>query len=259
VPGVAIGDRVVDLRALAAARVLSVPSLPAVWAVNDIARLPRTARRDLRHALFALFLEDNHSLRDNPGLLAAAVHFQRDVTFHLPCAIANYTDFYASVYHATNVGSMFRPDNPLLPNYRWVPIGYHGRASSIGVSGQSFVRPIGQTLPPGATVPVVRPSRRVDYEMELGVFIGPVDGTTRADQFGQHPKWRADDRTPKIKAFDGRQTERLGPTDGMEQRLGLVEQGMYAFYLQGTVKTDKRADGYPQFFSEVDACPANNV
>ena len=172
VPGVAIGDRVVDLRALAAARVLAVPSLPAVWAVNDIARLPRTARRDLRHALFALFLEDNHSLRDNPGLLAAAVHFQRDVTFHLPCAIANYTDFYASIDHASTVGAMFRPDQPLLPNYKHVPIGYHGRASSLVAGGTPIVRPRGQQSPAeGASAPSFGPCRMLDYELEVGCVI----------------------------------------------------------------------------------------
>ena len=85
---------------------------------------------------------------------------------------SDYTDFYTSVYHATNIGRLFRPDNPLLPNYKWVPIGYHGRASSIAVSGQSFPRPIGQIMPPGATEPVLAPSKRMDYELELGIFIG---------------------------------------------------------------------------------------
>ncbi|HEU0202571.1 MAG TPA: fumarylacetoacetase, partial [Burkholderiaceae bacterium] len=83
-----------------------------------------------------------------------------------------YTDFYTSVHHATSVGLLFRPDNPLLPNYKWVPIGYHGRASSIGVSGQVFRRPQAQILPPGEDTPIVAPSRRLDYELELGVFIG---------------------------------------------------------------------------------------
>ncbi|NDP62506.1 fumarylacetoacetase, partial [Polaromonas sp.] len=77
-----------------------------------------------------------------------------------------------SVHHATNIGRLFRPDNPLLPNYKWVPIGYHGRASSIGVSGQSFHRPVGQTLPPGATQPVFGASQRLDIELELGIFVG---------------------------------------------------------------------------------------
>ncbi|MDR3451513.1 MAG: fumarylacetoacetase, partial [Rhodoferax sp.] len=86
--------------------------------------------------------------------------------------IGDYTDFYTSVYHATNIGRQFRPDNPLLPNFKWIPIGYHGRASSIGVSGQSFPRPVGQTLPAGAQQPVFGPCKRLDYELEMGVFIG---------------------------------------------------------------------------------------
>ncbi|MGZ5445540.1 MAG: fumarylacetoacetase [Thermoanaerobaculia bacterium] len=91
----------------------------------------------------------------------------------LPVAIGDYTDFYASVHHATNVGSMFRPDNPLLPNYKWLPVGYHGRSSSIVVSGTPVRRPSGQTKDDGSSAPVFGPSKRLDYEMELGMFIGP--------------------------------------------------------------------------------------
>lgn len=91
----------------------------------------------------------------------------------LPVNIGDYTDFYASVHHATNVGSMFRPDNPLLPNYKWVPIGYHGRSSSIVVSGTPVRRPRGQTKDDSAPAPAFGPSKRLDYEMELGMFIGP--------------------------------------------------------------------------------------
>lgn len=96
----------------------------------------------------------------------------RDEQMVLPVRIGDYTDFYASVHHATNVGSMFRPDNPLLPNYKWVPIGYHGRASSIVVSGTSIHRPSGQTRDDANAAPVFGPSKRLDYEMELGMFIG---------------------------------------------------------------------------------------
>lgn len=91
----------------------------------------------------------------------------------LPFAIGDYTDFYASVHHATNVGSMFRPDNPLLPNYKWVPIGYHGRSSSIVVSGTPVRRPSGQTKDENSPAPTFGPTKRLDYEMELGMFIGP--------------------------------------------------------------------------------------
>jgi fumarylacetoacetase len=90
----------------------------------------------------------------------------------LPAVICDYTDFYASIYHATNVGSMFRPDNPLLPNYKWLPIGYHGRASSIVPSGTAIHRPSGQIKPPDAGKPIFGPSKRLDYELEVGVFIG---------------------------------------------------------------------------------------
>ncbi|MEI7656535.1 MAG: fumarylacetoacetase [Phycisphaerae bacterium] len=181
VPGVAIGDRVVDLRALVAARAMTSPSTCVDWTINDLARLPPDARRDLRHALFNLFLEENHSVRDNPGLLAAAVHFQRDVTFHLPCTIRNYTDFYASIDHASTVGAMFRPDQPLLPNYKHVPIGYHGRASSLVPSGSPVVRPRGQQSPAeGTTVPSFGPCRMLDYELEVGCVIAQDNslGTT---------------------------------------------------------------------------------
>jgi len=90
----------------------------------------------------------------------------------VPCVIGDYTDFYTGIHHATTVGKLFRPDNPLLPNYKWVPIGYHGRGSSIGVSGQSFKRPLGQ-VKGEAEAPVLGPSKRIDYELELGIFVGP--------------------------------------------------------------------------------------
>jgi fumarylacetoacetase len=106
------------------------------------------------------------------ALLADTLVPQTEVEYTVPARIGDYTDFYTSVYHATNVGKLFRPDNPLMPNYKWVPIGYHGRSSSIGVSGQSFARPVGQTLPPGATQPEFGPSKRLDYELELGIFVG---------------------------------------------------------------------------------------
>jgi len=91
----------------------------------------------------------------------------------LPCEIGDYTDFYASIHHATNVGSMFRPDNPLLPNYKWMPVAYHGRASSLVLSGTPVRRPWGQLVDSPAGPPVYAPSRRLDYELEIGAFIGP--------------------------------------------------------------------------------------
>ena len=111
---------------------------------------------------------------------------------HLPCAIGDYTDFFTGIHHATAVGKLFRPDNPLMPNYKWVPIAYHGRASSITVSPQAFVRPSGQSLPPGEQLPRFGPCQRMDYELELGVFVGagnalgkPMDmAQAEADWFG---------------------------------------------------------------------------
>lgn len=96
-----------------------------------------------------------------------------DAEFAIPCQIRDYTDFYASIHHATNVGSMFRPDNPLLPNYKWIPIGYHARASSINISGQPVRRPKGQLMADGAQAPVYAPCKLLDYELELGFFVGP--------------------------------------------------------------------------------------
>jgi fumarylacetoacetase len=95
-----------------------------------------------------------------------------DIELSLPCRIGEYTDFYTGIHHATAVGKQFRPDNPLLPNYKWVPIGYHGRVSSIGVSGQGVRRPRGQLMLPDAKAPVLEPARRLDYELELGVLVG---------------------------------------------------------------------------------------
>jgi fumarylacetoacetase len=123
----------------------------------------------------ALRLALSRSLRDGAaarGTLADCLHPQADAEFAVPARIGDYTDFYTSIHHATNIGRQFRPDNPLLPNYQWVPIGYHGRVSSIGVSGQTFPRPLGQTLPPGASQPEVGPCKRLDYELEIGIFVG---------------------------------------------------------------------------------------
>jgi fumarylacetoacetase len=104
--------------------------------------------------------------------LQSALIPQSEVEHAVPVRIGDYTDFYASIHHATSVGRLFRPDNPLLPNYKWVPIGYHGRSSSIQVSGESFARPVGQILPKGETRPVVMPCRSLDYELEVGIYIG---------------------------------------------------------------------------------------
>ena len=101
--------------------------------------------------------------------LEGCIVAQADIEHALPAAIGDYTDFYAGIHHAENIGRQFRPDNPLLPNYKWVPIGYHGRASSVRPSGEPVVRPKGQRKPPDALAPDYGPSRRLDYELELGV------------------------------------------------------------------------------------------
>ncbi|MEO8013665.1 MAG: fumarylacetoacetase [Polaromonas sp.] len=171
--GVAIGDQIVDLAALAAARVFSGQAAMALQAgaqdkLNDLMALGADAWSALRLAL-------SRALREGAAeeaVLAACLVPQSGADYGVPARIGDYTDFYTSVHHATNIGRLFRPDNPLLPNYKWVPIGYHGRASSIGVSGQSFHRPVGQTLPPGATQPVFGASQRLDIELELGIFVG---------------------------------------------------------------------------------------
>jgi len=165
--GTAIGDHILDLAAIA-------DDLPAVFApaladfqLNALFDLPGDARLALRHALFAMLTSQDWRDRLSPHLHAAA-----DCKLHLPFHIGDYTDFYVGIHHANNIGRQFRPDNPLLPNYKYVPIGYHGRASSIRPSGVPVVRPKGQRKLPDAAAPVFASSVRLDYELELGVWIG---------------------------------------------------------------------------------------
>ena len=156
--GVAIGDEVLDL---AAAGLIDTDDMNALMAAS-------TEARDRLRRTISTFLRHGHA----NDRARACVVLQSEVQMALPCQIGDYTDFYTGIHHATAVGKLFRPDNPLLPNYKWVPIGYHGRASSIGVSGESFCRPQGQIKPPDADVPSVGATRRLDYELEIGVFIG---------------------------------------------------------------------------------------
>jgi fumarylacetoacetase len=176
--GVAIGDQVVDLAAVSAGGVFS-GSFESGLATDALAACSGQTLNDFM-ALgpdhwSALRLALSRALR--PGAtdaeaLQPCLVPQDAVEYRLPADIGDYTDFYTSIHHATNVGRQFRPDNPLLPNYAWVPIGYHGRSSSIGVSGQRLPRPAGQTKAPDAETPTVGPSKRMDYELEVGVFIG---------------------------------------------------------------------------------------
>ncbi len=153
--GVGIGDQVLDIT-----WAFGVQSMKAVFAMTQ------PIRADLRRRISEFLVTRSAGAEAMLAPIDA-------VELVLPCEIGDYTDFYASVHHATNVGSMFRPDNPLLPNYKWLPVGYHGRASSVVVSGTAIRRPSGQTAETPAGPPVYGPSRRLDYELELGAFVGP--------------------------------------------------------------------------------------
>ena len=172
--GVAIGDHVLDLAAVRRADVLTGEAVTAAVAAGETvlnAFLAQGAgpRRALRTQLSEA-LRDGAAARAalEPCLVPASA-----CTMHLPAAIGDYTDFYAGIHHALNVGRQFRPDQPLLPNYKYVPIGYHGRSSSIVVSGATVRRPHGQRKPPAEPAPTFGPSRRLDYELEIGVWVGP--------------------------------------------------------------------------------------
>lgn len=183
--GVAIGDQILDLAATANAGVFSGEAAAAVQAgaqdkLNALMALGSSVWSALRLALSRALREG----ADARVKLQACLVPQDQAEYDVPARIGDYTDFYTSVYHATNIGKQFRPDNPLLPNYKWVPIGYHGRASSIAVSGQTFHRPSGQTMPSGVTQPIFGPSQRLDIELELGVFIGT--GNSLGDRISMH-------------------------------------------------------------------------
>lgn len=170
--GIGIGDQILDLAALAASGLLSGDALAAAQAadaadLNALLALGGAPRRALRRDVSALL--SDAACRDT---VEPMLHDSAACTLHLPARIGDYTDFYVGVHHATNVGKLFRPDNPLLPNYRHIPIGYHGRASSVVPSGAAFRRPNGQRKAADADEPVFGPSERLDYELELGVWIG---------------------------------------------------------------------------------------
>ena len=174
--GVAIGDMILDLKGLSGeglldehwSLALSLGTLNA-WLGHG----PRDGC-ELRKRLSELLSNETYRQAVDKHLVR-----QSAAEMRLPCAIGDYTDFYVGIHHATNVGRQFRPDNPLLPNYKYVPIGYHGRASSVRLSGYPVIRPKGQRKPPDAQSPEYGPSRRLDYELELGIFIG------RGNELGQ--------------------------------------------------------------------------
>lgn len=172
--GVAIGEQILDLSALAGRDLLPIAARPLCQqtTLNPLMAAGPAVWTALRARLSELLGADSC-----PAALQAQVQRclvpQNAATMQLPATIGDYTDFYASISHATNVGKLFRPDQPLLPNYKWVPIGYHGRSSSIAISGTPVRRPHGQSKPPEAPVPHFGPSRSLDYELELGAFVGP--------------------------------------------------------------------------------------
>ena len=165
--GVAIGDSILDLAAAVAAGLLHGPAAEAAAlpTLNAFMALGTPSRIALRAQLFAL-------LSDPAAQPRAVLHDAAACSMHLPAAIGDYTDFFAGIAHALNGGRLSRPDNPLLPNYKYVPIAYHGRASSIRPSGSDVRRPDGQRKLPSDNAPSFGPSRNLDYEMELGIWIG---------------------------------------------------------------------------------------
>jgi fumarylacetoacetase len=175
--GVAIGSEVLDLREAAHAvhwptEVAALLELTSDGTLNSLMSVPSKERVALRRALSeALTAGSPHA-----GALSRCLVPQSMARMSLPCRIGDYTDFFTGIHHATAVGRLFRPDSPLLPNYKWVPIGYHGRASSIVVSGHPVIRPMGQTKAAEADAPVFGPTGRLDYELELGYLIGPGNG-----------------------------------------------------------------------------------
>jgi fumarylacetoacetase len=175
--GVAIGNKILDLRALGASGVLTGDAARAAEAasgssLNALLALGAGPRRALRTQLSQLLIVGSPARSKIEPLL----HDAKQCNLHLPTAIGDYTDFYVGIHHANNIGKQFRPDNPLLPNYKYIPIGYHGRASSVRPSGSPVRRPNGQTKSPTSDSPVFGPCGRLDYELELGVWVGPGNG-----------------------------------------------------------------------------------
>lgn len=176
--GVAIGDYVLDLSVLDESgffdetevkgkRVFHQPSL------NKFMQMGKNAWKNVRRIIQHLLREDVPTLRDDQSLRSKALKLQKNIELLLPVEIKNYTDFYASKEHASNVGTIFRgKENSLMPNWVHLPVGYHGRASSVVLSGTDIYRPQGQTRPPGSNDPVFGPSKQLDFELEMGYFIG---------------------------------------------------------------------------------------
>jgi fumarylacetoacetase len=176
--GVAIGDDIFDLAAALDLELFDGLAAQAAQAasgatLNPLLALGHEPRRALRRRLGEILDADGPERARIESLRSRLLHRAADCRLELPAAIGDYTDFFAGIHHATNAGKLFRPDNPLMPNYKYVPIGYHGRASSIAASPAKVRRPNGQRKPATEAVPSFGPSRNLDYELELGVWIGP--------------------------------------------------------------------------------------
>lgn len=171
--GIAIGDQILDVRAAHKSGAFDIALTPIMKKLyksrlNSFMALDSKAWSTARLAFSRVLREGAPEQAQLEHCLVA----QTDAEYKLPARIGDYTDFYSSINHATNVGKLFRPDNPLLPNYQWIPIGYHGRSSSIKVSGHGFHRPHGQLKAPDSLEPVLEPCKRLDYELEVGVYLG---------------------------------------------------------------------------------------
>lgn len=192
--GIAIGDQVLDLASCRGAAAFSGAAAQALAAcaapsLNPLMSLSREYWSALRAQVSAFLAADSPAHRADPRIGDRVLVPLAAAEMLLPAQVGDYSDFYASLYHASNVGRMFRPDNPLLPNYKWVPIGYHGRASSLVVSGTPVRRPRGQIKGPGDEPPVFAPSRALDYEMEAGCYVGPgnpLGHPVELDRAGEH-------------------------------------------------------------------------
>ncbi|MES2058066.1 MAG: fumarylacetoacetase [Pseudomonadota bacterium] len=296
--GVAIGDFILDLAALAQGSLLDGAARQAADAasgssLNPLLALGAGPRRALRRAVSSL-LDSDRAYREavTPMLYPASA-----CTLHLPARIGDYTDFYVGIHHATNVGLLFRPDNPLLPNYKHVPIGYHGRASSVRVSGTPVLRPYGQVKAPDAAAPALAATRRLDYELELGIWIGTGNMPGSAipiEEAGQHiagigllNDWSARDvqaweyqplgpflaknflttvspwivTTEALAPFRIRQPERpTGDPAPLPYLLGADDQvqGALAIMLEVTIASERmRAEGHPPM--RLSRGPASNM
>ena len=177
--GVAIGNLIVDLSILEELGHFQSPEFRnrkvfSEDSLNGFLALGRPAWRKTREVLQHLLSSETPALRDDPRLREKVFHAQKDVVMQLPARIGNYTDFYSSYHHAHNVGTMLRgPENALMPNWKWLPVAYHGRASSVVISGTDVRRPSGQTKPPDAASPTFGPTKSLDYELEMAFLIGP--------------------------------------------------------------------------------------